>query len=132
LVEGFTNNGGLVGGETAGEHGLTKQGRDKRQAARRPWCPGFTQMLVCERRKVAATLDVNIYLSARCCLDEQVAVLIERFLTTFRRHFYECVEMPDCRLPSKQQISERGQAAQHVHPTSCPPSLKSRHGAAPS
>jgi hypothetical protein len=132
LVEGFTNNGGLVGGETAGEHGLTKQGRDKRQAARRPWCAGFTQMLVCERLEVAATLGVNIYLSARCRLDEQVAVLIERFLTTFRRYFCECVEMPDCCFPGEQQISERGQAAQHVHPTGGPTSFEGCHGAAPS
>jgi hypothetical protein len=49
LVERFAHNGGLVGGETAGEHGF----------------------------------------------DEQVAVLVEGFLSTFCSYFCEFVEMPD-------------------------------------
>ena len=95
LIERFAHNGGLVGGETAGEHGFTKQGRDERQGACCARCAGFTQVFVGERRKVAATLGVNIDLSAGCGFDEQVAVLVEGFLSTFCSYFCEFVEMPD-------------------------------------
>jgi hypothetical protein len=95
LVERFAHNGGLVSGETAGEHGFTKQGRDERQGACCAWCAGFTQVFVGERREVAATLGVNIDLSAGCGFDEEVAVLVEGFLSTFCSYFCECVEMAD-------------------------------------
>ena len=44
---------------------------------------------------MAATLGVNIYLSAGCGFDEQVAVLVEGFLSTFCSYLGECVEMAD-------------------------------------
>ncbi|MFT7645668.1 MAG: hypothetical protein ACI8Y4_000399 [Candidatus Poriferisodalaceae bacterium] len=66
---------------------------------------------------------------AGCCLNEKIAVLIERFLTTLCRNFSQCVEMADRCFTREQQIRERWQAAQHVDPTSRSAGLKSRHGA---
>jgi hypothetical protein len=54
-------------------------------------------VFVCERRKVAATVNVGIYLGSGCGFDEQVAVFVERFLTTFRCYAFRSGWLPRLR-----------------------------------
>jgi hypothetical protein len=72
-------------------------------------------------------VNVGIDLSSGRRLNEKIAVLVERFLTTFCSDLRSRVEMADRYFTREQQIRERWQAAQHVHPAGSPTSFESCH-----
>ncbi|MFT7649870.1 MAG: hypothetical protein ACI8Y4_004634 [Candidatus Poriferisodalaceae bacterium] len=84
-------------------------------------------MFVCQRSEVTTTVNVGIDLSCGRRLNEKIAVLVERFLTTFCSYLGKSIKMPGRCFTREQKISESWKPSQDVHPAGSPTSFEGCH-----